>query len=230
MNSRLGSQAGLLFAKRRSYELMPSDSAKIEITRPRLFTAGAVAVVNAYGLLMITPIFSAIIAVSVIKLSVLTVLIPLLALAATVFLLPFGLGNTHVARLVRSLKPGVGQNEDGFIIQLTVTPRLRSGLRALLEDADDIGYLTFGCRALCFQGDSVKLSVPWEDIQLVRPRNIGWRGLFVYGRRIRLVVSGWPEVESFEIAERSSWLLPASRIITRKLYEQFLASVPPKTQ
>jgi hypothetical protein len=209
---------------------MPSDSAKIEITQSKLFTAGAVVVVNAYGILMITPIFLAIIAVSVIKLGVLTVLIPLLALAATAFFLPFGLGNTHVARLVRSLHPGAGQNGDGFIVQLTVSPRLRSGLRALLEDADDIGHLTFGRNELRFQGDSVKLLVPWEDIQLVRPRNIGWRGLFVYGRRIKLVVSGWPKIESFEIAERSSWLLPASRIITRKLYERLSASVPPKTE
>jgi hypothetical protein len=179
---------------------------------------------------MILPMFSAIIAVSVIKLGTLTVLIPLLALAATAFFLPFGLGNTHVARLVRSQNPGAGQDGDGFIVQLTVSPRLRSGLRALLEDADDIGYLTFGGNELCYQGDSVKLSVPWEDIQLVRPRNIGWRGLFVYGRRIKLVVSGWPEVESFEIAERSSWLLPASRTITRKLYERLSASVHPKSK
>ena len=209
---------------------MPSDSAKIEITRPRLFTAGAVAVVNAYGMLMITPIFSAIIAVSVIKLGVLTVLIPLLALAVMAFFLPFGHGNTHVSRLVRSLNPGAGPNEDGFIVQLTVSPRLRSGLRALLEDADDIGYLTFSGSELYFQGDSVKLSVPWEDIQLMRPQNIGWRRLFVYGPPIKLVVSGWPEVESFEFAERSSWLLPASRATTRKLYERLLTSAVPKAK
>ena len=86
---------------------------------------------------------------------------------ATAFFLPFGLGNTHVARLVRSLNPGASRDEDGFIVQLTVSPRLRSGLRALLEDADDIGYLTFAANELRFQGDSVKLSAPWEDIQLV---------------------------------------------------------------
>ena len=209
---------------------MPSASAKFEIIRPRRFTAGAVVVVSAYGILMITPVFAAIVAVSVIKLGVLTVLIPLLALAATAFFLPFGLGNTHVARLVRSLNPAASPNGDGFIVQLTVTPRLRSGLRAVLEDADDIGFLTFGANELRFQGDSVELSVPWQDIQLVRPRNIGWRGLFVYGRRIKLEVSGSPEVESFEIAERSSWLLPASRTITRKLYERLSASVRLKTK
>jgi hypothetical protein len=209
---------------------MPSDSPKIEINRPKIFTAGAVAVVSAYGMLLIMPIFSAILMVSVIKLGLLTVLIPLLAFAATAYFLPFGLGNTHITRLVRSLHPGAGQNEDGFIVQLTLSPRLRSGLRALLEDADDIGYLTFGRSELCFQGDSVRLSVPWEDIELVRPRNIGWRGLFVYGRRIKLVVSGWPELESFEVAERSSWLLPASRAITRKLYQRLSTSAAPNAR
>ena len=207
---------------------MHSDSARIEITQPRLFTAGAVAVVNAYGLALATPIFSSIIAVSVIKFCALTVLIPLLAVAATVYFLPFGMWNAHITRLVRSFNPAAGESEDGFIVQLTLLPRLRSGLRALLEDADDIGYLTFSGNELRFQGDSVKLSVPWEAIQLVRPRNIGLRGFFVYGRRIKIVVSGWREAESFEVAERSSWLLPASRAITRRLYERLSTSVPSK--
>jgi hypothetical protein len=205
---------------------MPSDSARIEITRPRLFTIGAVAVVNAYGMVLVLPIFSSIIVVSVIKLSFLTVLIPLCALAMTACFLPFGLGNTYITRLVRSLNPAAGPNGGGFIVQLTLSPRLRSGVRALLEDADDIGYLTFSGKGLSFQGDSVQLSVPWEHIQLVRSLNIGWRGLFVYGRRIKLVASGWPEVESIEFAERSSWLLPASRAITRRLHERLLLRIP----
>lgn len=209
---------------------MPSDSSKIEITRPRLFTTSAVAVVNAYGMVLVLPIFSSIIVVSVIKLSFLTVLIPLCALAMTACFLPFGLGNTYITRLVRSLNPAAGPNGDGFIVQLTLSPRLRSGVRALLEDADDIGYLTFGGKGFSFQGDSVQLSVPWKNIQLVRPQNIGWRGLYVYGRRIKLMISGWPEVESFEVAERSSSLLPASRAITRDLYERLSTSVASKAE
>jgi hypothetical protein len=209
---------------------MPSDSAKIEITRPRLFTTSAVAIVNAYGMLLILPIFSSIMVVSVIKLSILTVLIPLGALVVTACFLPFGLGNTYITHLVRSLNPAGSSNGDGFIVQLTLSPRLRSGLRALLEDADDIGYLSLGAGELCFEGDSVKLSVPWQSIQLVRSRNIGLRGLFVYGRRIKLVAFGWPEVESIEFAERSSWLLPASRAITRKLYERLSTSAALKAK
>jgi len=162
----------------------------------------------------------------VIRFGPLTVLIPLLVVAATAYFLPFGLGNAHVTRLVHSLDPAAAKGEDGFIVQLTLSPRLRTGLRALLEDADDIGYLSFTGTGLLFQGDSVKLTVPFDCILEVRPQNIGLRGLFVYGRRIRLVVSGLPQVGAIEFAERSSWVLPTSRAMTQKLYERLSTLAP----
>jgi hypothetical protein len=205
---------------------MQSKSAKIEITQPRLFTAGALAIVSAYGILLAAPFCLSILLISAIRFGIHTALIPLLVVMATAYFLPFGLGNTYITRLVRSLNPAAGQGEDGFIVQLTLSPRIRSGLRAVLEDADDIGYLSFSGTELLFQGDSVKLAVPFDRIEQVQPQNIGLRGLFVYGRRIRVLVSGLPEVESFELAERSSWLLPASRAIARKLYARLSATVP----
>jgi hypothetical protein len=205
---------------------MDSKAATIEVAQPRLFTAGAVAAVNAYGALLVAPFLISVLVVSVTKFGLLTALIPLLVVAATAYFLPFGLGNTHIIRLVQALNPAVAKGGEGFIVQLTLSPRLRSGLRALLEDADDIGYLTFSENELLFQGDSVKLSVPLDRIELVRPRNIGLRGLFVYGRRIKVVVSGLPQVESVEFAERSSWLLPTSRAITRRLHQRLSTRIP----
>jgi hypothetical protein len=207
---------------------MDSKAATIEVAQPKLFTAGAVAVVNAYGALLAVPFFISVLVVSVTKFGLLTALIPLLVVAATAYFLPFGLGNTHITRLVQSLNPAAAQGGEGFIVQLTLSPRLRSGLRALLEDADDIGYLTFSGNELLFQGDSVKLSVPLDRIERVRPQNIGLRGLFVYGRRIKVVVSGLPQIESVEFAERSSCLLPTSRAITRRLYQRLSTRVPQK--
>jgi len=203
---------------------MQSNSANIEITEPRLFTTGAVAAVNACGIVLAAPIFLSVLAISVLGFGVLTVLIPFLAVAATAYYLPFGLGNAYATRLVQSLDPAAGKSEDGFIVQLKLSPRIRSGLRAILEDADDIGYLSFSRSELHFQGDSVKLTVPFDRIEQVRPQNIGLRGLFVYGRRITVVVSGLPEIESFEFAERSSWVLPASRAIAGRLYARLSAT------
>jgi hypothetical protein len=204
---------------------MHSDMAKIEVTEPKLLTAGAVVIVNACGVLLAAPVFVSLLAVSLIEFGVLTVLIPMLVVAATAYFLPFGLGNAYVSRLVRLLNPAAGQGEDGFIVQLTLTPRLKSGVRAILEDADDIGYLSFSGTELRFQGDSIKLSIPVDRIEEVGTRNIGLRGLYVYGQRISVVVSGLPGIESLEFAERSSWLLPTSRAITRKLYARLSAIV-----
>ena len=205
---------------------MDSKTATIEVTQPKLFTAGAVAAVSAYGALLAVPFFVSVLVVSVSKFGLLTALIPLLVVAATAYFLPFGLGNTHITRLVQSFSPAAAQGGEGFIVQLILSPRLRSGIRALLEDADDIGYLTFSGKELLFQGDSIKLYVPLECIKLVRPQNIGLRGLFIYGRRIKVVVSGLQQVESVEFAERSSWLLPTSRATTRRLYQCFCTRVP----
>jgi hypothetical protein len=208
---------------------MHTNTPTIEIAKPKLFTMGAVVIANAYGILLVVPLFISILVVSLITFGLLTILIPFLVVAATAYFLPFGLGNTHITRLVRSLNPAASKSGDGFIVQLTLSPRLRTGLRALLEDADDVGYLSFTGTGLLFQGDSVKLTVPFDRIQQVRPENIGLRGLFVYGRRIRLVVSGLPQAEAFEFAERSSCLLPTSRTITRKLYQRLSTKAPPET-
>lgn len=186
---------------------------------------GAVMIISAYGVLLLLPLFFSILLVSLLKFSLLTILIPLLVVIATVCLLPFGLGNTYVTRLVSSLATAAGKGEDEFVVQLTLSPRIRSGVRAILDDADDVGYLSLTSAEVVFQGDSVKLSVPYDHIVEIQPHNVGLRGLFVYGRRIGVLVSGSPRMEGLEFTERSSWLLFTSKRITRRLYEQLSAKV-----
>jgi hypothetical protein len=200
-------------------ERTSSAAAKIEIGQPRLFKLGTVLIVSAYGVLLALPFVAALLLVSVLQLGVLTILIPVLAVVLATVFLPVGLGNPYVSRLVRAMDPAAGKPDGGFIVQLTLSPRVRSGLCSVLEDADDIGYLSFDGSGFVFQGDSVKLSVPYDCITEVRPQNIGLRGLFVYGRRIGVAVTGLPHVESLEFAERSSWLLLTSRRITKRLHE-----------
>ncbi len=197
----------------------------VEVVSPRLFTLGAVLAVNAYGIALVAPFLMSIVVVSLLKFGPLTVLVPFLVLAGTAYFLPFGLGNTHIGRLMRRHAPTAGSGTDGFVVQLTLFPRIRSGLRAVLEDADDIGHLSLTGSGLIFAGDSVRLSVPYDRIETVRPQNVGVRGRFVYGRRIKVKVSGLPGIELLEFAERSSWVLPTSIRITRQLCERFAAAV-----
>jgi hypothetical protein len=192
-------------------------SAHIEIGQPRLFKLGTVLIVSAFGILLALPFLAALLLVSVLQLGIWTILIPLLAVASATVFLPVGLGNPYVSRLVRAMNPVAGESNGGFVVQLTVSPRIRSGLTAVLEDADDIGYLSFDSAGFRFQGDSVKLVVPFSSVREVRPQNIGMRGLFVYGRRIGVALKDVASVNRIEFAERSSWLLPTSRRITRQL-------------
>ncbi len=190
-----------------------------------MLTTGAMLALSLYGVLLMLPLIASLLAVSVLQLGLLTWLIPLATVAAITWFLPFGFGNPHVARLVRSLAPASDNSPDRFIVQVTLTPRLRSGARALIEDADDIGWLSFSESELVFQGDSLSLALPFAHIRQTRTRTIGLRGLFLYPC-VTLVVEGVPNVDSLTFAERSSSLLPASRAVTRKIRSRLSERIP----
>jgi hypothetical protein len=190
---------------------MSPNSARITITPPRTLTLGAVLVISAYGLVLFIPVLLAMMVVSIVPLGMGTLLIPLAAIGFATFFLPVGFGNPYVTRLIRSLEHGSVTEPGGFMVQLTLTPRICSGLRALLEDADDVGWLRLTESGLLFQGDSIQLAVPYAEIRDLSTENLGWRGLFVYGSPSRFAVPGLKEATCLKFAERSSWLLPSSR-------------------
>jgi hypothetical protein len=205
--------------------MIASAAPQLQIAPPRRLTFSAVLIISSYGLLLVIPVVLAMMFVSLLHLGVLTLLIPLLAVALTTFLLPLGFGNPYVVKLVRSMEPNLAPAQPSFIAQITLTPRIRSGLRALLEDADDVGWLTVSDSGLLFQGDSILLSVPFRRIETVTAESIGWRGLFLYGPQTVITVIGLPNVSAFKLAERSSWLLTASRKNARKLQSCVAAKV-----
>ncbi len=197
---------------------MSIETTQIEICEPKRFSPGAILIIHAWNILLVIPVFAALLIVSLMKLSILTILIPVAAVALTAVYLPLGQGNAYLARLVSSWGAEAPAGKPAFIVQLTVFPRLRSGFRALVEDADDIGLLSFTDSGLMFQGDSVSLLLPYAQIRKIDPQNVGLRGLFVAGRRIELAVSGVDKIEFIEIAERSAWTLFTSRRMTAEIY------------
>jgi hypothetical protein len=193
---------------------------------PKVFTTGSVLVLYSFILLRAVPVLVSLAIVSLMRLQLLSFLIPPLALVVTVYFLPLGLGNPYVGRLARPLRTEAARATGAVLVQLTVFPRIRSGLRAFVEDADDIGFLRVTESHLVFEGDSLRLILPFHQISEVHPQNVGWRGSFVYGRRIELSISGVDQVEGLEFAERSSWVLPTSKRLTRELYQKLTEKVP----
>src|ERR1051326_6236439 len=180
---------------------MTSTEPQIQISLPRRLSFGAVLVISCYGFLLVIPVLLAVLFVSFLRLGALTFIVPVLAVVLTVFFLPLGFGNPYVKRLVRSLQPSPRPEQTSFKAQITFNPRIRSGLRALLEDADDVGWLTLSDTELLFQGDSVILSVPFARVQAITSESIGYRGLFVYGRPTVITVNDFRDFHSFKLAE-----------------------------
>ncbi len=182
-----------------------------------------------YGLLLLLPVLGAVVTMSLLPPAYWSLVLPFVAAAVTVLLLPVGLGNSYVSRLVRSSCAPAEQAQQGYIVQLTFVPRLRTGLRAIVEDADDIGFLSLTDAALVFRGDSVRFAIPWDKLSAIEPQNVGIRGLFVYGRRIEVAIEGCPGASALQLAERSSLLLPGSRRMTRRLRNELLQRIKPLT-
>jgi hypothetical protein len=197
-------------------ELQTSTGARFERGTPRLLTKTALVVVCGYGVVLMLPVLLSLLAVSVLPIGAVTLLLPLLTLGVTTFFLPWGFGNGYIRRLARSLPQ---PEADSFLVQLTLTPRLRSGLRAMIEDADDVGWLTIGESALVFCGDALKFTIPLQQIAAVKAQSIGLRGLFVYPR-LALRVAGLTDFQTFAVADRSSACLPSARKANRRLHQQ----------
>ena len=201
------------------------EKPRIEISKPRRFGLIGVLETHAMSFLLGIPLLIALAIVSTKDLGLLNLLIPIAALVGVVYILPF-FGNAHISRIVRAVRPENLPPDKLWTVQVTLCPRIRKGLRALIEDADDVGYLALGDSALIFRGDSMQMTIPFDRIAAVHGENVGLRGLYVTAGRITLDVSGLDGFESLEIAERSSRVIFSSRKITRQMFAQLKKKLP----
>jgi len=190
---------------------MIASAPELQIKTPVIFSPLAVVTISIWGLILVIPVIISMMLVSVMQFGALTFLVPLATITLATFFLPLGFGNPYVARLARSLRPSADHAQDIYLVQLTRKPRTRSGFLALLEDADDIGFLSFSESSLSYDGDSTRLRVTYDRIENLKLQNSGWRALFAYGPKTTFSISGLPDAGTFAFAERASWHLPASR-------------------
>jgi hypothetical protein len=113
--------------------------------------------------------------------------------------------------------------EGAHVCQISMTPKICCGLRAVLEDADDIGYLSISDNSVVFKGDTIDFSIPKAEISDIRSCSIGWRGYWIAGRRIKLAVSGHEKFKEIEISERHSCTIPGSRSLSDQICSRISA-------
>ncbi len=220
---------------------MDADTPQIDICAPRWFRFGQILVMNAYELILLAaviPIGAApLIATWFIDDEVLLLLILLAALfvmcvmvAASLYFIPFLLANGYASKLVRRHVSTADMSVDRYTCQIALTPRIHSGLRGFLEDADDIGVLTIGATHVRFEGDSVRFSIPFTHV-VVEAENIGIRAAWISGQKIRLRVRDFGPYESVVVIERGSLTTPTARrtsaAILNVLRERSIQAGPP---
>jgi len=194
-----------------------SQVPQLEVAAPKRFDLSAVLRLNAYGLVLALPVLLSVLVMSALPFGLVPALLPIAAIILGSFFLPFGFGNRLVTRLVQDetrAKPGPNH----FIVQATFSPRIRSGLRSVLEDADDLGLLSFTDSELVFKGDSVTLRAPFGCLRSVRRQSLGLRGLYLYGDRVAAELDGLSGIKNVAFAERSSLIIPTSRKLTKQLH------------
>jgi hypothetical protein len=194
------------------------------VRKPQLFTPVAVLISSLYGFILVLPVLISVIGMTLLHFSFWTFLVPVVAIAAASYVLPLGFGNPYISRLVRPLWPGSERSQNNYVVQFSCSPRIRSGLLSVLEDADDVGVLVFTDTALEFYGDSVRLSVPFSEIKNVGQQNAGARALFAYGHQLTFAVPSL-KADLFRFAERSSWVLTSSRRTANRMYQQLSEKV-----
>jgi hypothetical protein len=138
-----------------------------------------------------------------------------------VLLLPFA-NNYYVARLVRRHIARPENAEDTFIVQIALNPRVYGGLRGFLEDADDVGYLRFADDGLAFEGDSVNVRLPYDRIDRIEDCNVGVRGFWVVGRRVRVYTKSLPPYCYIEFLEREGLSIRRTRQVSDSIIQAIM--------
>ena len=134
------------------------------------------------------------------------------------FFFPVLIGNPYVARIVSKYPAAPRAREGAFLVQAIMNPRLVTGWDAVVEDADDFGWLESDAGEFRFIGDHLKLAVSYENVANVRFQNIGWRGLWLIGNRIRFdFTTPVHQFDGVELAAREGINLITAKIASRKL-------------
>jgi len=212
---------------------MPANTPEMEIANPRFFTSRACWIINLFSLVLLIPLAMALALMALavtfvppVYAGLFSVFALMAALFCMIFVFPTGLANPYVKRLVESHPEHAGNASNSFISQLALSPRLYSGIRRFVEDADDVGGLQISESDFFFHGDSLELRVPFHCITQVEKRNVGWRGLWICGPRITVGFSGRPPNHTVEFCERSALTVVSHRRRTAKMLKVLSARIP----
>jgi hypothetical protein len=155
-----------------------------------------------------------------------SLLLGIAAMGLVLYFIPsLGNGNWLIKRILRTALNQPDEISACFIFQLSTKPRRYTGMRGLLEDADDIGYLCLTDKALVYKGDSINMLVPYKSIRSIRYLSCGWRVLWLCGEKIEITFPVNNSLTTIVLGERASRSVTESKRIIKKTCESLSAKV-----
>ena len=130
--------------------------------------------------------------------------------------------NYYICSLVSHLRANDGRTE--YVCQIATQPRTCKGIQAFLEDADDVGIARIEDGVFKFHGDHSEISVNLYNVS-AELHNIGYRGVWYAGRRIKIVLPPQDKFKSIEILERQCWSAMQSRKLMLQIFEKIKANM-----
>ena len=107
--------------------------------------------------------------------------------ARSKFAYPMVKQHRRLRRHIQRIAPEASQHPLAFPGELTLSPRITTGLIAKLDDGDDIGVFVVSTEGLTFHGDRVTLHAPLAAILSVESRSDGWKHFWA-GRQLELTL------------------------------------------
>ena len=133
---------------------------------------------------------------------------------------PLMRGGPYVARLARRhiLLPCPARRS--FLVGIRLIPRLRHGLRAVLENSDDIGFLCVTDDAILLVGDQVRARIPFESVHAVKLKPVGWRRAIRFAGGAVLTSAHLPApFQAIEVVDRAGNHMFAARANTLAMFQ-----------
>lgn len=136
------------------------------------------------------------------------------------FLWPSVLGNAYVRRIVKRCPIQESPGNMPFVCSVTLSPRLHLGFRGFMEDADDVGHLLLTADAVIFNGDQVRIVLPYTSIDGISYATSGWRGLWIAGKKIKITTNAFPGLNSLTFMERQSNTVTSALRISKEIIRE----------
>lgn len=136
------------------------------------------------------------------------------------YLTPGMSGNFYYPRIIRTFVKETSGRDPSMLAQMSLSPRLRKGLRAATDSADDVGLVELGPEAFLFKGDAVSMVIPYDRIGGISRHSVGPRGFWLVRCWIRLHTDAFEDYEHVDLADASSLIKPTLDAKTKWMIDE----------